>query len=161
MVFSPQFSQRLPETYALVEAANLVVHPAVSRIVLHGSRGPAGGARPDSDLDLSLLVALPAGLGAASRDSILRAAFETTFRAWQAEIDLDLAVVFDTRGCGLRCFAESRWRDGLCVIGGRDCFGLYKLREGVPGPVTHGGVEVRRMYPCLEIWRRPSEERPL
>ena len=64
MNFSHLLDQRLTDTYALLQTANLVVHPAVSRIVLHGSCGLAGGAHPDSDIDLSLIVDLPAGLGA-------------------------------------------------------------------------------------------------
>ena len=54
--FDPQFAASFPETYALMLSANLAVHPGVSRVILHGSRGPKGGYRPDSDVDLSLIV---------------------------------------------------------------------------------------------------------
>lgn len=158
LTFSPALAQHLPATYALLQAANLVVHPSVERIVLHGSRGLAGGARPDSDIDLSLIVAVPPGSGALERESLLRSVFETTFHAWQAEIEPDLAVVFETRACALHCFTQTSWREGLCDIGGLDCFGLYKAQKGFQGLVTNAGIQVKRMYPCLEIWRRPLEE---
>jgi hypothetical protein len=156
LVFAPLFAQHLPATHALLQTANLVVHPNVARIVLHGSRGLAGGARPTSDLDLSLIVALPAELGARDLEAFLGTVFETTFNAWQAAVEPDLAVIFETRACALRCFTQTSWRAGLCAIGGLDCFGLYKVQRGFSGLVTHAGVRVRRMYPCLEIWRRTS-----
>ena len=43
-------------TRELLRAAHLVVHPRVMRVTLHGSRGPAAGFRPDSDVDLCLLA---------------------------------------------------------------------------------------------------------
>lgn len=157
MNYSPILTQQLPVTYGLLQTANLVVHPSVTRIVLHGSRGLAGGARPDSDIDLSLIVDVPAEFGAMERESLLRAVFETTFNAWQAEIEPDLAVIFETRACALYCFTQTNWREDLCTIGGLDCFGLYKVQKGFNGLVTNAGIDVRRMVPCLEIWRRPSE----
>lgn len=154
--FSPALVQRLPETCALLQSANLVVHPLVKRVVLHGSRGLAGGARPDSDIDLSLIVDLPASLGAAQLEPLLHAVFQTTFHAWRSAIEPDLAVIFETRACGLHCFTQTRWQDDLCPIGGRDCFGLYKIQKGFSGLVANAGIEVRRMIPCLEIWRRAA-----
>jgi predicted nucleotidyltransferase len=53
---SANLRQRLPETYPILAASNLSVHPVVRRVVLSGSRGLRGGYRPDSDIDLSLLV---------------------------------------------------------------------------------------------------------
>jgi len=159
MIFSPTFIQRLPATHALLQTANLVVHPNVARIVLHGSRGLAGGARPDSDIDLSLIVDLPAESEAMARDSFLRSVFETTFNAWQSAVEPDLAIIFVTRPCALQCFSQMKWRDDLCSIGGQDCFGLYKVQKGFSGLVTNAGIQVRRMYPCLEIWRRSSASR--
>lgn len=156
MIFSPTFVHLLPATHTLLQAVNLTIHPGVERIVLHGSRGPAGGAHPGSDLDLSLIVALPSELGATELEALLQAVFETTFRAWQAEIELDLAIVFETRACALKCFTQTSWHEGLCSIGGLDCFGLYKVQKGFSGLVTNAGIQVKRMYPCLEIWRRTS-----
>jgi hypothetical protein len=154
MDFPPILAQRLPATDALLRAANLVVHPAVERVVLHGSRGLAGGARPDSDIDLTMIVALPGGPGTPEAEPILRAVVATTVDAWRSGIELDLAVVFETRGCGLGCFELTEWRDDVCADGGVDCFGLYKVQKGFDGLVTNAGIQVRRMYPCLEIWRR-------
>lgn len=156
MLFSPVLAQCLPATYALLQHANLVVHPSVARIVVHGSRGLANCARPDSDMDLSLLVDLSAPPELAELEPFLHTVFVTTFNAWRSEVQLDLAVVFETRACGLRCFTQTNWRDDFCLIGGLDCFGLYKLQKGFSGLVTHAGIQVKRMYPCLEIWRRTS-----
>ncbi len=156
MNFSPTFAQLLPSTYALLQTANLVVHPNITRIVVHGSRGPAGGARPNSDIDLSLIVSLPAGLETTKLESFLQTVYETTFNSWQADIEPDLALIFETRACALHCFTHINWEEGLCTIGGLDCFGLYKVQKGFTGLVTNAGIQVKRMYPCLEIWRRTS-----
>ena len=48
--------QLLPESYKILSEANLTVHPYVTEVLLEGSRGPSGGYRADSDIDLSLLV---------------------------------------------------------------------------------------------------------
>ncbi|HAE59906.1 MAG TPA: hypothetical protein DCG54_10485 [Anaerolineae bacterium] len=152
--FSTNLSQLLPVTYGLLQTANLTVHPSVVRIVVHGSRGLAGGARPDSDIDLSLIMDLSPESGATELEPLLHSVFETTFNAWQAKIELDLAVIFETRVCALQCFTQTDWHDGLCTIGGLDCFGLYKVQKGFSGLVTNAGIQVKRMYPCLEIWRR-------
>jgi len=154
MLFLPVLAQRLPAAHILLQRANLIVHPSVSRIVLHGSRGLAGGARSDSDIDLSLIVDLPLNLGAAQLELLLHTVFQTTYNAWQSEIEPDLAVIFETRACALHCFTQTYWQDDLCSIGGHDCFGLYKVQKGFSGLVTNAGIEVKRMYSCLEIWRR-------
>lgn len=152
--FSPALVQYLPETCTLLQSANLVVHPTVVRIVLHGSRGLGGGARPDSDIDLSLIVDLPVNLEATQLEPLLHVVFQTTFNAWQSVIEPDLAVIFKTRACALDCFTQTNWQDDMCSIGGHDCFGLYKVQKGFSGLVTNAGIEIRRMVPCLEIWRR-------
>ena len=152
--FSTDFARSLPDTHALLQAVHLVIHPNVVRIVLHGSRGLAGGARPDSDIDLSLIVDLPVNLEVTQLEPFLHEVFETTFNAWHSEVEPDLAVIFETRSCGLGCFTQKNWQDGLCSIGGLDCFGLYKAQKGFNGLVTNAGIQVKRMYPCLEIWRR-------
>lgn len=157
MNFSSALAQSLPATHALLQSANLVVHPSVVRIVLHGSRGLADGSRPDSDIDLSLIVDLTAGLSVPEQQLLLHSVFETTFQAWQADIEPDLAVIFETRACALNCFSQTNWHDGLCAIGGLDCFGLYKVQKGFSGLVSNVGIQVKRMYPCLEIWHRPEK----
>lgn len=51
-----ELKRLLPEIYGILCSSNLTVHDAVRSVVLSGSRGPKGGCRPDSDVDLSLLV---------------------------------------------------------------------------------------------------------
>jgi hypothetical protein len=73
-----------------------------------------------------------------------------------------LAVVFDTRQCGLVCFEQTTWNVQLCAsggdaegrAGGGDCFGLYKVQKGFNGIIQNAGVQVKRMVPCLKIWQR-------
>lgn len=48
--YESELNSLIPNTVALLETSNLTLHPAVSRVVLHGSRGLAGGYRPDSDI---------------------------------------------------------------------------------------------------------------
>ncbi|HRF48877.1 MAG TPA: nucleotidyltransferase domain-containing protein [Anaerolineales bacterium] len=161
MDLSPTLIERLPDTYRLLQTANLTVHRSVARVVLHGSRGLAGGARPDSDVDLSLIVDTPTRAEPDGIEADLNAVFVSTFSAWRADVEVDLAVVFETRGCGLHCFAQTQWCAVHCAIGGRDCFGLYKVQKGFTGLVVDAGIEVRRMFPCLEIWRRISHNSPI
>src|SRR5512144_2349317 len=90
--FSPDLARLLPATHGLLLAANLVVHPAVERVALEGSRGLAGHPRPDSDVDLSLVVgsgALPAEEPA--REALLRAVLATTLDSWRGQVECDLA----------------------------------------------------------------------
>ena len=152
--FAPGLAHALPETHALLRNANLVLHPCVSRVVLHGSRGLAGGCRPDSDIDLSLLVDIPTEIAPSALETLLQAAVEITRNSWKAVIEPDLAFIFETRACGLRCFEQAAWSEARCAIGGMDCFGLYKVQKGFDGFVVNAGIQVARMYPCLEIWRR-------
>jgi len=151
--FDSTFAEMLPETYAILRAANLTVHPNVSRTVLHGSRGLAGGFRPDSDIDLSLIVSIPSGIGESEIEPLLHAVYETTFGAWQSPIEPDLAIIFETRLCSLKCFDQTTWQEDFCNLGGVDCFGLYKVQKGFNGLVTNAGIQVKRMYPCLQIWQ--------
>ena len=152
--FEPVVAERTPETFDLLKSAGLNVHPRVSRVVLHGSRGLARSWRADSDIDLSLIVDGPLPTGAGELEGLLREVLAATRDEWHSVVEVDLAVVFDARGCALTCFEAREWRADLCSVGGRDCFGLYKEQRGYAGLVSNAGVEVRRMYPCLVIWRR-------
>lgn len=145
---SPQLAERLPKTHAILRSSNLTIHKNVSRIILHGSRGLADRCRPDSDIDLSLIARLPAGTDV----NLLRDIYQTTMKNWRSGIVLDLAVVFESKCCGLRCFEHNEWNDKICSIGGVDCFGLFKIGKGFDGVVQGAGVQVRLMYPCLKIW---------
>jgi hypothetical protein len=147
----PCLATLLPETYALLRSSNLTVHPLVSRVTLHGSRGLAGGYRPDSDIDLSLIVDVPQG---PNIERQLQDVLDTILSSWQAAVELDLAVVFDIRGCGLKCFDQHTGDAQTCRQSGTDCFGLYKTQKGFRGLVTNAGIQVKLMYPCLKIWQR-------
>jgi hypothetical protein len=149
--FAEALSTRLPATDALLRSSNLTIHPAVSHIILHGSRGLAGGYRPDSDIDLSLLVD---PLPALQLERTLQAAIETTLDHWRGPIELDLAAIFDLQWCELKCFDQTQWDEQICARGGVDCFGLYKTQKGFKGLITNAGVQVKLMYPCLKIWQR-------
>jgi hypothetical protein len=153
--FSPGLARLLPATHALLLASNLVVHPAVERITLEGSRGLVGHPRPDSDVDLSLVVgsgALPAEEPA--RETLLRAALATTLASWRGPAECDLAAIYDERGCGLRCFAGERHQAPECPIGGGCRFGIYKIQRGMNGYVPWDMIRMNLLYPVLEIWRR-------
>ena len=149
--FEPHFASSLPETHALLMNSNLTVHPSVKRVVLHGSRGLAGGCRPDSDIDLSLIVEKPK---VSDSQRLLQKVVETTLIHWSADVEVDLAVIFDLKNCGLKCFEQTSWNEQICRLGGLDCFGLYKTQKGFHGLVTNAGIAVRLMYPCLKIWQR-------
>ena len=156
--FGSQLASSLPATHALLKASNLVLHPAVSGVVLHGSRGPAGGCRPDSDVDLSLIVDIHQAAPVSQLQMFLRDVAETTLKNWKGAVEADLAVIFDIRDCGLKCFERTAWDEGLCAFGGTDCFGLFKIQRGFDGLVANAGVQVKRMYPCLKIWERSETE---
>jgi hypothetical protein len=147
----PHLVATLPETSALISSGNLTVHPAVSRVTLHGSRGLAGGYRRDSDIDLSLLVDLPQ---AQEMEGLLREVLDVTLTHWQGAVELDLAVIFDIKNCKLACFEKVQWDEQFCPVGGVDCFGLYKTQKGFNGFGMRAGIQVRLMYPCLKIWQR-------
>ena len=152
--FDARFESLLPVTHALLKSANLTVHPSVSRIIVHGSRGLADKYRPDSDVDLSLVVETESTTARSDIQFLLHDVFETTKSHWQGEVEVDLAVVFDIRNCGLRCFDYVLWTDQICRQCGADCFGLYKIGKGFDGLVVNAGVEVKLMYPCIKIWQR-------
>jgi hypothetical protein len=154
--FEPKLTSLIPKTAALLETSNLTLHPAVSRVILHGSRGLAGGYRSDSDIDLSLIVDIDSGTPFSQLQSMLREVVQVTLSSWKSDIEPDLAIVFDVRKCGLACFEQNAWNDRVCGVGGVDCFGLFKTQKGFDGFVTNAGVQVNRMYPCLKIWSRPS-----
>ena len=149
--FEPDVAASLPATHTLLMSSNLTVHGSVSRVVLHGSRGPRGGYRPGSDIDLSLIVDPPAG---PAIERHLEDVLETTLSQWQGPVEPDLAVIFDIQNCGLKCFEQTTWNEQNCALGGTDCFGLYKTQKGFHGLVTNAGIQIKLMYPCLTIWQR-------
>ena len=80
-----------PETARLLRDAAFAVHPRVTAITLHGSRGPAGGYRPDSDVDMCLIVDTAGVTERAELAALLRAVLSTTLENWQGAIEADLA----------------------------------------------------------------------
>jgi hypothetical protein len=154
-IFEPHLAHWCPETARLLQNAAYTVHPRVTAITLHGSRGPAGGFRPDSDVDMCLIVDTTGVTERAELAALLRAVLNTTLENWQGAIEADLAAVYDRQGCGLSCFGQPAWDEVRCEIGGQDCFGLYKIQRGYDGFVEQG-VELPKMFPCLVIWRSAS-----
>jgi hypothetical protein len=152
---NPLLESGLPETYAILKASGLVVHPVVTQITLHGSRGLARNHRPDSDIDLSLLVSpgsppvIDEQLGYTLREVIT-----ATLSPWRGPVEADLAVIFPLHPCGLACFQELSFHSGLCSLGGKDCFGIYKIQKGYSGFVLNAGIEVELIYPCVTVWKR-------
>jgi len=151
--FDRELITLLPETYRLLKGANLVVHPSVSRITLHGTRGLLRGYRDDSDLDLCLTAETNRSLSRVQLGSSLREVFETTLNHWQGDVELDHSVAFDTMTCGLKCFDRRDFDERVCQKRRTGCLGIYKIGKGFDGFVPGEFVEVKTMYPCLLIWR--------
>ena len=76
--FNPVFVEQLPDTHTLLLDAGLRIHDAIDQITLHGSHGLQGGARPDSDIDLCLVVNDRKQNVAPDRDTFLRIILNTT-----------------------------------------------------------------------------------
>jgi hypothetical protein len=147
--FCPIFAKQLPDTNTLLVEACLWVHEAVEKITLHGSRGPQGGTRPDSDMDLCLVVNSHTLDAAKDRDALLREALNTTLNGWRSEVKLDIAAVFDTSHCGLRCLDLNEHDPDLCP-GMVDCMGIFKIPDG---DVSGSAVDCSKMYPLITIWQ--------
>ena len=142
----------LKETENILTDGHLVVHDAVCRIVLAGSRGLQGGSRPESDIDLGLILHNryePTEEGC-------REVLETSLHNWTGAVELDAALVFDKMNCGLICYKERNYKSGLCAHG-IDCIGLYKLQKGFTGFVPAIGVRIEKMYPMLIVWERGTD----
>jgi predicted nucleotidyltransferase len=149
---SETLGQRLPDAFRILAASNLSVHPAVYRVVLTGSRGLRGGYRPDSDIDLSLLVDSERLPRATERGMFLREVVDFTLGRWSSEVELDTVAVFDRSSCGLRCFSWTEFEPGSCPTEAPDCVGLYKTQKGFDGFVPPIGLRIRNVYPMIEVW---------
>jgi hypothetical protein len=158
--FCEELQTLLPDTYCLLRRANLTMHPSVSRITLHGSRGLARTCRPGSDIDLSLLVQIAPLAMRAELAALLHDVLSATLRNWQGSVKPDLAAVFDIRNCGLRCFELTRYQPYFCSLGRINCCGIYKMQGNTEGFVSGFEVDVAKMYPCLTIWKNPSGDEP-
>jgi len=157
----PDLRRLVPATFALLEDAGLAVHPLVRSVLLTGSRGYQGRFRQDSDIDLTLVVTGRYDPAVPASCAPLRAVIDATRRSWRSPVELDLAVAFDTRGCGFSCFAQSPG-SSPCGRGGIDCFGVFKIGKGFDGIVSGLRIEVARMAPWLRVWARTrSGARPV
>lgn len=134
-----------------------------SRVEIRCERRPQRSQRPlgsdqwKSDLDLSLIYNPPEP---PVIDETLGALFHeilhTTLDSWRGEVELNLAVIFPLRACGLACFQVTHYDPSICPQGGMDCFGIYKIQKGFSGFVLNAGIQVERMYPCFTIWSKPG-----
>jgi len=153
--FDKFLADSLPITHDILLAEQLTVHPCVTKVILSGSRGLAGNSRPDSDIDLSLVVD-SSGLpnDERSREALLQEITQTTLSNWTGKIELDIAVILDISNCGLLCLDQTYYNGDFCPIERKDCFGIYKLQKGFTGYVPPGILDIRRIYPLLTIWTR-------
>lgn len=71
----------------------------------------------------------------------------------KSEIELDLAIIFLLRACDLTCFLVIHYDPFLFTIGGKDCFGIYKILKGFSRFVLNANVQVRKIYPLITIWK--------
>ena len=155
--FHPGFVCRLPETYELLRSGNLAVHPNVTKITVHGSRGPAAGYGDGSDIDLSWIVETSAAKNSHEIEQLLSDVLDTTLQNGKGAAELALAAIWDKSGCGLPCFDVTDFDENLCDAVA-DCFGVYKTQKGFAGFVTGPAVQVRLMYPCMTIWDNKHDD---
>jgi hypothetical protein len=153
--FDPSFRAALPESARLLAASNLVVHPRVESITLHGSRGPSGGARPDSDFDLCLHVELDPSMPEDRLDQLLRGVIEATRLNWRGTVQVDPAAVYALRPNGLDYFEQPGGSSGLLPNSASGHFAVFKTQKGFDGFVDGDQVLLSKMLPCMVIWRRP------
>ncbi len=152
--FPHELRDTLPETYRLLKEAHLIVHSDVRRIFLHGSRGPAGGYRDDSDIDLCFLTGIDtASLPEDELSRRMRAVLMTTLENSHCPVELDLAIAYDRNDCGLSCFDVASYEELRCEKESQGCMGLYKIQKGYDGfvpPITL----VSKIFPFLMIWNK-------
>jgi len=152
--FEYDFTQAFPDLCEQLKRGPLAVHEGVAKITLHGSRGPAGGFKEDSDLDLCLLVDVVQYPDVRHDEELLKEILYTTLATWREKVKLDVRIIFDTRKCGLKCFNEREYKPGICNSG-LDCFGIYEIEDGQPVYVFNSGMNVKSIYPCIIIWKNP------
>jgi predicted nucleotidyltransferase len=82
------FQTLLPDPFEILKAANLTVHDAVYCVALEGSRGLKGGNRPDSDIDVSLLVDSKVLEPSADKGALLNEVIDVTLGNWRSKYEL-------------------------------------------------------------------------
>jgi predicted nucleotidyltransferase len=147
-----QLKKDLPETYRIMKATNLNFYPNVVKVTVHGSRGPKGGYKPNSDLDMCLVTDLNEKM--LTRELLgkqMRIMLEYTLEDNRGPVELDLAIIFDQKGCGLKCLEVKSYADLKCDKQAKGCMGIYKIQKGYDGFVPPF-AEVKDMYPYALIW---------
>lgn len=139
----------LHETAEILRNGDLQLHPAVLRVTLDGSRGLKGGYQEDSDVDLGLVLDNPEQITYSFCEEVLL----HTLNSWKGKVGLDLAVIFDKSGCGLKCLNYTSQQIDICDRG-VDCIGLFRLQKGYTGFIDDIGLEIKYAYPCLIIYDR-------
>ena len=149
--FNPRLQNYLSDTHALLLSGPLVIHDSVRAITLHGSRGLCGHPRPDSDIDLALIIDEKRLNGHVEPESLLREVLETTLEGWNGRVEVDLAAVYDREKCGLKCLTviEHNFHGCARTI---DCMGVYKIQRGFNGYVDTHELDCRKMQPSMLIW---------
>jgi len=142
----------LSSAESILEISNFIVHDAVNKVALMGSRGLQGGFRPDSDIDVGLILSPEVKHDVSLCEEVL----STTQSSWTSDIELDVALVFDKRSCSLACYEDPFFNDFSCG-GGVDCIGLYKNQKGFNGYIGNIGIEVTKAQPIVIIWSRYVE----
>ena len=150
----PCLESSLPETYRLLRASRIAVHPSVRKITLHGSRGPAGGFRPDSDIDLGIVTnVVTTEPEDEMAGSILAEVLKTCLENSEFPVEADLAAIYDRKECGLRCYDANDYPQLICPKEETGCIGIYKIQKGFSGfvpPIS----EVKEAYPLITLWER-------
>lgn len=150
--FESGFEQAFPALCGLFRSAPLTVHEGIMAVTLHGSRGPAGGAQENDDLDIGLLVDRYLYPEAENDDELVKEMLFTTLAYWRQKPDLDAKVIFDIRGCGLTCF-RNMYAPSQCS-GGIGCFKVYGMLEGKARFALNGDFNIKQIYPCITVWKR-------
>lgn len=155
--FNHELHAELPEACAILEAANLTVHPSVRQVTLHGSRCIQDGWELGSGVDLSLIVDVDDPSTADEIEAHLKTVLQVTLECWRGPVSADLAAVWDKRDCGLPCFDLLEFDPHICPDPTPGCMGVVKVQEGYEGIVPDEHVDVREMYPCRTVWRRDDD----
>lgn len=152
--FKPELKEKLPETWEILKASAIRVNPRVKKVTLHGSRGPRGKFRVNSDLDICIVTDIDIQLLPEQHwDVILRRVLKMTLDNSKCPVTLDVAAVFDHMGCSLRCLGVEKYEDLKCPLDTPGCMGVYKLQQGFKGfmpPIT----QIEKMFPYMTIWER-------
>ncbi len=157
--FEPDFVQSFPELAEIFRRAPLTVHEGVAKVSVHGLTNDVYLAGDNFVLDLRLLVDYEQYPDVRHEEELLKEMIFTTMADWREKIKLDITVIFDTRNCNLICFNEHAYNPTICKGGGLDCFGMYKIEDGIPGFIYSSGMNVKYIYPCNIVWKNPRSRR--